>query len=188
MTMYTFTIKISRGTSGEARRELKALKSMWIGSAVRFMLNKGLRYVPTIVLTAKSLTNCPQELLNIFGWLKQKADVKVIRHYVGKEYWEQALWPPEVLEIKEVRDEIARLADRDFLSKDDPEDVKLVRNYILRENVMRFEDLTLEQKVNIWIDEVNDACRKWSRYFLKALDIHRRYPDVKFWFYVQSPG
>jgi hypothetical protein len=188
MTVYTFTIKISSGTSREARRELKALGCIWIGSAIRFMLDKGLRYVPTVVLTAKSLSNCSQELLDIFEWLRQRTDVKIIRRYAGTAYWEQAIWPPGVLEIKEVNNEITRLAARNLLSKDNSEDAKLVRNYILSENVMRFEDLTVEQKVNIWIDDVNEASRKWSNYFLKALDIHRRYPTAKFWFYVQSPG
>jgi hypothetical protein len=157
---------------------------------LKVLWQRGLRHLPTIVGTARKFkfVEKVEGMRNIFEDLRRKLKVRVReRCYKGDEFEvRRAFWPCEVLDLKEVQEEI-KMLDGFSLSKDNPEDVEMVKR-IYEELMMRLsppikEEVPVDrlirytEYVNMWIGELRMM-------LTKAAEFHRKHPDVKFWFYV----
>ncbi|MEM2087933.1 MAG: hypothetical protein QXF52_04580 [Thermoproteota archaeon] len=150
------------------------------------MWRKGLRYLSTIVATAFDLQYTKREgIKEIFEELKQKVKVWIRAGCA----WDRdnyivtrVFWPCEILDLKEVQDEVKMLTSGFSLSKENPEDVEMVQQSMRRfwkEKKMPTEELIS----NI---ESLDACiKKLGTLLTMATEIHHKYPEKKFWFYVE---
>jgi hypothetical protein len=122
-----------------------------------------------------------EEIDKTLDSLRHKVDIRIKK----EERWESALWPSEILDLKEVQDEVNWLTTRDLLLKKDLEDRRLAEK-ILPGSWISDEKLSLDEK----IDKVIEIENKWGKelgdFFSKAFELHTRYPDAKFWFHVYS--
>ncbi|MEM3449227.1 MAG: hypothetical protein QXP38_10205 [Nitrososphaerota archaeon] len=167
---------------------------------VQYMLHKGLKYIPTIIMmacnpwgssygdTVMKVSGRKKEIvLGIFKDLKKKVKVNI---ECDPPFVWGAVWPHEILDLKEVQDEAMLLATSDeiLLSMDALRDYWIMRRNV---EVEIHRSLTGEEKITLQPEEirgemeiVNNYLRKWGGFFLKTLELHRKYPDVRFWFYV----
>lgn len=132
-----------------------------IGYELKFMLYKGIKYIPAIVYTAWKLERSYERpmycksfegiismteelsrvLIGAYRKLRKKVKgartLKKWRHLRIEEAWceldtPRVAWPPETLDVEEVQEEIKRLAeDGDLLSKDKPEDREFAKRHIM---------------------------------------------------------
>ncbi len=201
MTQWGLVIKISSKASPEAAKVLKRLKWLDFGwESMEIMMMKGLRCLPTIVYTASRIdVSSPycvwtptllheelspqytQEVERTFGLLKQRVKVWIIRSSEEPDF---ARWPCEVLDVKEVQDEINWLAAHDLMSKDSPEDRRVAE--IIASKLYWGRELTLEEKINDVIDDENLFGKRFANFFSRAAEVHRKYPKSRFWFYATS--
>jgi len=150
------------------------------------MWRKGLRYLSTIVATAFDLRFMKREgIKEIFEELKRKVKVWI----KSGDPWghsnyivPRVLWPCEILDLKEVQDEIKIITSGFSLSKENPEDVEIVQQSMRR--FWKEKKIPAEELIsNI---ESLDACiRKLGTLLTMATEIHHKYHEKKFWFYVE---
>lgn len=198
MTQWGLVIRISSKASPEAAKELKGLKWLDFGwESMEIMMIKGLRYLPTIVHTASRIdVSSPyciwtptllheklppqytQEIERTFSLLRQRVKAWIIRSSEKPDY---ARWPCEVLDVKEVRDEISWLATHDLMSKGNLEDMEIAK--IMASKLYWGRELTLEEKIDDVIGDENCFGKRFADFLLRATEIHRKYPKSRFWFY-----
>lgn len=182
------------------------------------MLHKGIKYIPAIVYTAYelrrnyelpkyytafelciSLTRDQSRLL-VGAYRKLRKKVKGART-LGKnerlrsERWGEGnvtrvVWPPKVLDLEEVQEEMKRLTEGgDLLSKDDPKDGGFTKKYLMdtEHTTYRAKDEAVEPldvRINGHIGYVNCKSRAWGEYLKAIHSIHHKYPDTKFYLHV----
>ncbi|MCX8183622.1 MAG: hypothetical protein N3F08_04310, partial [Crenarchaeota archaeon] len=198
MSDYYLKLRISSENPWRIRRELKKLGCLWFAwDSVEIMQLKGLKYIPTILNTGCYVSIFPEdyrrtvkfplsyseETIRMFDLLRQRVNVKIMKQPGTRV--EKALWPKEIIELREVEDEINRLSILSFLSKDNPEDRKIAEIYASYPiGGDEFKNKTLDEKIDALIRIENQKMRDFAEYFSKAREIHKRYSDAKFWFYV----
>lgn len=202
MSNYYIKLRISGKTPWRARKELKQYKSKTIfWTDIELMQYKGLKYVPTIVYTATFIAKKPsdflfskiglppsyfEEIIKVFKELKQRVDVRIMRP-VSRPRGAHALWPNDVFNLNKVREEVNRLSTYPLLSKEDPEDRRIVEKP-LRLSSTWYEEIPFDEKIDREIEFENEVERDYGNYFSMLLDISTRYPAAKFWLYVETPG
>ncbi len=196
MTEWRLGVKISKRASAKAKEELEKLERVYFSwEDIEMMLRRGLKSLPTIVYTASYLNvssiYCPwpklsqqyvQEIGNTFESLRQRVKVWIVR---SSDEPDVARWPYEVLDLKEVQNEICWLREHDLMSKSDPNDREIGKAIALQSGWNRefFKDWTLDMKIDYEIDGVNSIGKKFVDCFSKATEIHKKYPKSRFWFY-----
>jgi len=151
------------------------------------MFKKGLRYIPTIFLTAFKIRWLMRSNVRVvYNKLKRKVKVEVKDrcHDTDNYTARRAFWPCEVLDLKEVQDEVGVLTGGALLSRDKPEDRKIVEQAIkwLGEDERK---MPIEEVVDRNIGFLN-ACIQGIGFFLtRSTEFHRKHPDARFWFYVE---
>jgi hypothetical protein len=202
MSHYYLRIRVSSKTPREARKELKEVKykrPIW-WTDIEVLQLKGLKYMPTIIYAASGVPKRPseflpsriglslshfEEVIKVFEELRQKVNVRIVRSWSRADY---ALWPNDVLSLRKVQDEVNWLAKGDLLSREDSEDRKIAEKLLPHINWYEKEKLTLEEKINKVIESENEWSKDFANYFLKLIDISKRYPSAKFWLYIETPG
>ncbi|MEM2089459.1 MAG: hypothetical protein QXF52_12490, partial [Thermoproteota archaeon] len=92
----------------------------------------------------------------------------------------RVFWPCEILDLKEVQDEIKMLTSGPLLTMDNPEDRELVEQATKTSN-----GKPLEKVIDRNIDLLNTNARLEGAFLTKATEFHRKYPKMRFWFYVE---
>jgi len=140
MTQLVLGIKASSRCSRKAREEIERLdkEGLWFGwSDVEALQLKGFKYIPMIIHTCHIIRNDEdlreireaslpmslffgydlpfsyfEETYRLFNSLREKIKVRTrfVRLLRGRGM--RALWPSEILDLKEVQDEINRLATK----------------------------------------------------------------------------
>ncbi|MEM2941034.1 MAG: hypothetical protein QW304_05735 [Thermoproteota archaeon] len=211
MIDHSVTIKVSIRTPWKALNEGKKIGSVWFSwPDIEMMQLKGLRYIPSIIYTSNFLSSDSskyrnpfpefevelppshlEEVNRTFELLRQKVGVKIVErefHRKGEFYKEESIkWPVEILDLKEVQGEINQLATSPLLSKDNPEDRKMAEELGSRTDLFKWFGRrgkeTLDEKIDATIEYENEKGKKIADFFLKVLEIHRKYPDARIWFY-----
>ncbi|MGC8831664.1 MAG: hypothetical protein ACP5PQ_03690 [Thermoproteota archaeon] len=200
MTERIFKIRRPEDALLEVEKEFKELGNIRPIIGVQYMLHKGLKYIPTIIMmacnpwgssygdTGMNVSRKKKEVvLGIFKDLEKKVKVKI--EHDPPFVW-GAVWPCEILDMKEVRDEAMLLATSDeiLLSTDTIRDYWIMRRNIeveIHRSLTRREKKKLQpEEIRREMEIVNNYLRKWGNFFLKAMEIHRKYPDVRFRFRV----
>lgn len=212
MIDHSVTIKVSIKTPWNVLKEVKKIGSVrFFWPDIELMQLKGLRYIPSIIYTSNFLSSDSskyrnpfpefevelppsqiEEVNRTFELLRQKVSVKIVtREFYRKGEFhkeESVKWPAEVLDLKEVQDEINRLATSSLLSKDNPEDRKMAEEFGLRTDLFewfgRKGKETLDEKIDATIEYENEKGKKIADFFLNVLEIHRKYPDARLWFHM----
>lgn len=188
------------------------LHDTWINEVLKFMLYKGIKYIPAIGYSAFMLLpsyNRPMDyfmrvppeynkmLISAYRQLRKRVEgVRTVRS--GERLWEEGwreiygvtrvIWPPVVLDLKEVQDEITHLLGQDLLSKDDPEDRMRVKDFLVNEVGLGEEMLEelLDTRVDKKIEGINRSLKSWGKFFAKLLEIRRKYTDAKFYLFAMA--
>jgi hypothetical protein len=196
MTTFSLRIEISSRCSQRARTELQQIESVWFHwSDVKALQLKGFKYIPMIIYTGDRLQDSPleykesfigsplslplpyyEEIYMLFNSMREKLKVRIVRAIEGRGM--RALWPCEILDLKEVQDEINRLASQTLLSKEDPQDMEVAKRLFGRP----LGKEPTPEDINRIIDGTNWSGKKFGEFFMKALEIHRKYPNARFWF------
>ncbi|MEM2172986.1 MAG: hypothetical protein QXS66_07040 [Thermoproteota archaeon] len=202
MTENSIYIIIPEDAPPEARKELKELESQTYDEihlilGIPFMLSKGLKYIPTILAWAfeeggsvgdehpKELSKKMKKMmLEIYKELASRVDVKIERSPQGGR---RAVWPSETLDLKEVQEEAELLAKSEeiLLKMDDKRDYWMLFRHAIAYEVHPWEKLTFKERLRKHMEMENKHFRAWGNFFLKALELHRKYPNVKFWFTIE---
>ena len=207
MTQLVLGIKASSRCSRKAREEIERLdkEGLWFGwSDVKALQLKGFKYIPMLIHTCHTIHNdedlreiCEaslsmslffgydlpfsyfEEIYMLFNSMREKIKVRTrfVRLLRGRGM--RALWPCEILDLKEVQDEINRLASQTLLSKEDPQDMEVAKRLL---RWFSHKESTLEENMNRTIETMNWRGKKFGEFFMKALEIHRKYPKARFWF------
>ncbi|MBO3798132.1 MAG: hypothetical protein QXZ66_09335 [Thermoproteota archaeon] len=195
MTTCFFWIKISDDAPPDIKKELEALGSISPVFGIQFMLHKGLRYIPTIIAWAHEFGGSYGDMgvkvrkkhrdlmLNVYQELEGKVNVKMDRYPSGAI--QAVIWPCEILDLKEVQEEAKLLATSDeiLFSTKKVGDYWLVRKDFVDELELH-RKMPRKECMERGVRIVNEKLREWGNYFLKALEVHRKYPNIRFWFLV----
>lgn len=195
MTEYWMVIKLEPKTQSKIREELRKMHKTLFGESW-LMEKKGLKYVPAIIRSASAYGEKEVEEVKKNQYVSElmcKVNV-IIKKYpdnirVDPKTLGSGLkffWPVEVLDVKEVKDELEMLLTKKFFSKENLEDRMIAEEYIKRTGVSYEEEqMTHEQRINDRIDFMNTLLREWGEFFKRAYDIYRQY-NVKMWFHVEG--
>jgi len=201
MTEFRLNLWVSDRVPSRVRKELKQLLVRFDWSTIGIMQLKGFKYIPTLLYTGWStasgfsagsirllvsrMMSLPlsyfEEIDKTFDSLRHKVDIRIKK----EERWESALWPSEILDLKEVQDEVNWLTKRDLLLKKDLEDRRLAEK-ILPDFWIYDEKLTLDEKIDKVIEIENKWGKELGNFFSKTFELHTKCPDAKFWFHVYS--
>jgi len=204
---YILRLRISSKSPSKAKEELRQIKELWFDGDITEILHlKGFKYIPMILHTCVFIAMEPSEYMSsfslihkmnlpysyfeeihrLFNLLRQKINVKIKRG-VGErsKRTECAFWPEEILDLKEVRDEINRLIAQTLLSKDDPEDRKTVEKLIWHYSFEEGKRMAYDERIDKVMEVLNKKGKKLGEFFSKALEIRTKYPEAKFWFEVE---
>ncbi|MEM2087934.1 MAG: hypothetical protein QXF52_04585 [Thermoproteota archaeon] len=183
-----------RGMRSEVREELRTLSAQvwyrpyYTGDEPEVLWRKGLKYIATIIRAACELQLIEQsggEMRETYDRLKRKVKIRIRTrcHKVGEEGgWDEAgpsrvFWPCEILDLREVQDEIKVLASGDLLDRDNSEDRKIVQEAI--KHAYAIED----RRVDEWISVFNTCVRELGIMLERVMEIHRKHPEERFWFF-----
>ncbi|MEM2940543.1 MAG: hypothetical protein QW304_03210 [Thermoproteota archaeon] len=198
MTQWRIRIIVSKNTPSEVEEEFENLTLYFSWEDIEILMMKGLRHIPTIVYTASGIpisrmywtptllntrlsSQYLQEVDKIFELLKQKVKVWIVRRSGEPDF---VRWPCEVLDLKEVQDEVNWLATYNLMSKDNQEDREIAK--IIVSGLHWNTELTLEEKIDDVIGDENDIGKDIANYFSRITEIHKKYPKARFWFYATS--
>ena len=192
----------------------------FIDQELKFMLYKGIKYIPAIAYTAYELRRNyeflegytafelfiklareqSRMLVGAYRYLRKRVKgARTLRRFEKLRPFEEGwcelsttrvVWPPEVLDLEEVQEEITRLTEGgDLLSKDDPKDREVVEKHLVDTEKAYFRARAevvepLDVRVDDFIDYMNKASKAWGEYLKVIRAIHHKYPDVKFYMYV----
>jgi len=148
------------------------------------MWRKGLRYLSTILVTAYDRENINREgMKEVFEELRKKVKVWIrdgCIWYYGNYVATRVLWPCDVLDLREVQDEIEMINSRFSLSKDNPADVEIVR-----QSMMRFRKEIPPKELIGYTESLDHCIRGLGDFLAKLTEFHRKYPKRKFWLIVE---
>ncbi|MEM3649060.1 MAG: hypothetical protein QW506_07870 [Thermoproteota archaeon] len=160
------------------------------------MEKKGFKYIPTIISSVYAYGEKEVEEAKknpIVSELMSKVDV-VIKKYPdniridpktqgrGPKFF----WPVEVLEIKEVKDELEMLLTKTFFSKDNPKDRMIAAEYIKRTGVShREEQMTPEQRIDNRVSFMNAYLKELGEFLKRAYEFSKQH-NVKMWFHIEG--
>ncbi|MEM4169492.1 MAG: hypothetical protein QXZ66_03100 [Thermoproteota archaeon] len=195
MTEYWMVIKPMPKAPRKIREELKKIYIVLAGESW-LMEKKGLKYIPAIIRSAYAYGEKEVEEAKknpIVSELMSKVDVMIKKYpdniRVDPKTLRSGLkifWPVEVLEIKEVKDELEMLLTKTFFSKDNPEDRMIAEEYIKRTGVSyQEEQMTPDQRITYRIDFMNGFMKEWGEFFKRVYEIHRQH-NIKMWFHVEG--
>ncbi|MEM3648646.1 MAG: hypothetical protein QW506_05725 [Thermoproteota archaeon] len=202
MTENSIYIIIPEDAPPEAMKELKELeyqtyREIHLILGIPFMLSKGLKYIPTILAWAfeeggsygdDSLGRASKKYLRlmeeVYKELASRVDVKIERSPQGGR---RAVWPSETLDLKEVQEEAMLLAKSEeiLLKMSDKRDYWMLFRHSIAYEVHPWEKLPFKERLRKHMELENKYLRAWGNFFLKALELHRKYPNVKFWFTIE---
>ncbi|MGB9895534.1 MAG: hypothetical protein ACPLN2_06500 [Thermoproteota archaeon] len=120
----------------------------------------------------------------IFEELKNKVEVRIEKRiwrgkflYLKEEH-EHVFWPPDALELKEVKGEIRRVKEG-ILSSKDEKDVELLKNAVfIRDNELYLGNLEMEELV----EKVNEDIKARINRLRRMLSSIKREVGPRFWF------
>ncbi len=190
MGEYALSICYQDGSHPEAEKELSELHSVGDVDESVSMLKKNLIYISTIAYTAREL-QLPKkrdDMRRAYHRLKRKVKIDIRRSCGEREYRgpKRVFWPSEVLDLKEVQDEIETLM-KGLHSKDDPDDREMARlrieDYDKSNPENKERALPMDVRIDNCIEGRNKVLRRWSTFLNRATEIHRKYPEAKFWLY-----
>ena len=188
----------------EARKELKDLQSQTLNDeekginliiGIPFMLHKGLKYIPTILAWAfekggsygddyldpeGKVSRWHSRLMKeVYDELSRKVDVKIEEHAEGRL---GAVWPCEVLDLKEVQEEAVLLAksDKILVKMDNKRDYRMLLRRAAAHTSSSWEELPFEERIRRHMEIENRYFRAWGNFFLKALELRRKSPNARF--------
>lgn len=192
---YIFTICYKWSERTEIEKELSAIAfnparvidERYGIDEFEVMWRKGLRYIPTIILTAfKIRWLMRSNIRTVYNKLRRKVKVEIKNncHDTDNYVVRRAFWPCEILDLKEVQDEVKILTDNILLSGDKPEDREMVQQAI---KWLDEEDkqIPIEKVIDRNIDFLNACIRGIGIFLTKSTDFRQKYPEAKFWFYVE---
>jgi hypothetical protein len=202
MSWHSVTIRLSFMTPWSALSELnKVVVPQFLWTSIELMQLKGLKYIPAIIYTGNFISSdsskyskpfldyevglpslCLEEINRAFELLKRKVDVKIATREFRKEY---AKWPIKVLDLKEVRDEINQLVAKPLLSKEVPEDRMIAKKLGLGGGLLDLNDVHHDEKIDAVIEKMNKSVREIADFFLKILEIYKKYPNTKLLFHTE---
>jgi len=177
--------------------ELQQIESMWFHwSDVEALQLKGFKYIPMLIYTGDRLHDSPlgykesfigsplnlpllyyEEVYRLFNSMREKLKVRIVRAIEGRG--KRALWPCEILDLKEMQDEVNRLATRELLSRENSQDLEVAKRLL---RWFSEKESTPEENMNRTIEITNWRGKKFGEFFMKALEIRRKYPSARFWF------
>lgn len=192
-------LRIPKKNPRAVREALGGLRALFDYDILEIMQRKGLKYIPMIFYTSHFVlddpseyeheyafldlpASCFEEMVRLFNSVRQRLNVKIRKTREGVRY---ALWPSEVLGLKEVQDEINWLAMHEMISKNDPKDRGFAKKSRERSKaaVGNYEKAT-EDEIDEYIEFMSVAFRELSDFFLKALEVYKKYQKSRFWFYL----
>ncbi|MBO3832021.1 MAG: hypothetical protein FGF51_01345 [Candidatus Brockarchaeota archaeon] len=202
MTEHYILIIPSEDAPPEARKELKELQHQFSDEislilGIPFMLRKGLKYIPTILAWAfeeggsygddsmgRVLKKHLKLMEEVYEELASRVDVKIDRTPTTRF---RAFWPSETLDVKEVQEEALLLANSDgiLLKISDKKDYWMLFRHAITYKVHTWEKLPFKERIRKHMELENKYLRAWGNFFLKALELRRKYPNVKFWFAIE---
>ena len=208
MTEESVYIIVPKDAPQEARKELEDLEHQTLEDihqviGIPYMLHKGLKYIPTIIAWAfKEGGSYGDDYLSpegrvsrkrlklmreVYDELAGKVPVRIEEHAEGGR---GAVWPCEVLDLKEVQEEAMLLAKSDeiLIRMDDKRDYLLLFRSVMVETPRThgWDKLPLKERIRLKMEEENRYFRAWGNFFLKALELRRKYPNVRFWFKTET--
>jgi len=206
MTEESVYIIVPEDAPPEARKELEDLESQTYNDicaiiGIPFMLHKGLKYIPTIIAWAfkeggsygfdyldpeGKVSKWHSRLMReVYNELASKVDVRIEEHAEGGR---GAVWPCEVLDLKEVQDEATLLAksDKILVRIENKSDYKMLLKRAAAHTGDWWKKIPFEERIRKHMELENNYFRAWGNFFLKALELHRKYPNVRFWFKTES--
>ncbi|MGC9014831.1 MAG: hypothetical protein ACP5KW_10700 [Thermoproteota archaeon] len=166
------------------------------------ILKHKLKYLPIILLTSTlGLQKVGEEVpfpftfgnlkyvwsnedQRIFEELKNKVEVRIEKRiwrgkflYLKEEH-EHVFWPPDALELKEVKGEIRRVKEG-ILSSKDEKDVELLKNAVfIRDNELYLGNLEMEELV----EKVNEDIKARINRLRRMISSIKREVGPRFWF------
>jgi hypothetical protein len=147
------------------------------------MWRKDLRYLSTILATAYDRENINREgMKEVFEELRKKVRVWIRDGCVWRrsDYVAmRVLWPCDILDLKEVQDEIKAINSRLF-SKDNPADVEIVR-----QSMTRFRKEIFPKELIDNVESLDYCIRGLGGFLAKLTEFHRKYPRRRFWLIVE---
>ncbi|MEM2058968.1 MAG: hypothetical protein QXJ62_06530 [Nitrososphaeria archaeon] len=72
-----------------------------------------------------------------------------------------------------------------LLKMSDKRDYWMLFRHAITHEVHTREKLPFKEKIRKHMELENKYLRAWGNFFLKALELHRKYPNVKFWFTIE---
>ncbi len=191
MTEYWMVIKPEPKASRRVREEVRKMHTVLAGEDW-LMEKKGLRYIPAIIRSAYAYGRKEVEEAKkdpIVSELMSKVNVMIKKSpdniRIDRETYGSGLkffWPVEVLEVKEVKDELEMLLMKSFFSKDNPEDRRIAEEYIKRTGLSYGEEqMTPEQRIDDRIPYMNAYLRECGEFFERAYEIYKQH-NVKIGF------
>jgi hypothetical protein len=189
-----------------------------IDDVLKFMLYKGIKYIPAIAYTAYELRRNyeflegytafelfiklareqSRMLVGAYRYLRKRIKgARTLRRFERLRPFEEGwcevggtrvIWPPEVLDLEEVQEEMRRLSEGNLLSKDDPMDREIVRRHLMdtEKGMYRAKGEVvppIEVRVDEFIEYVNSESKAWSTRLSIIRELHHRHPDVMFYLY-----
>ncbi|MEM2980119.1 MAG: hypothetical protein QW385_01910 [Thermoproteota archaeon] len=157
--------------------------------AFEVLWQKGLRHMATILATAYDLKFSKQNgMKEVYDQLRRKVKVWIRSEYPwghGDYIVPRVFWPCEILDLKEVQDEIRVLASGSFISRENQEDRRIMCQAIKRIAKMDMPAEEIDKKINDNLGIINTFMKDIGTFLTKTTEFHRKHPNMRFWFYVE---
>lgn len=160
--------KIIEETFKELKQKVKVRKRKDLEGGWEYRINW-----PSDVLDLKEVQEEAKKLANSNEVIISKdnpKDIAIIRGMLERR------WTNEMASIeywvRERPEIVAEEAKQRLLLKDDKQ----------------AKEKYIEENTDLEIESENNSLREWGEYFLKALELHKKYPKVRFWFIVTGPS
>ncbi|NHV06546.1 MAG: hypothetical protein HA495_04325 [Thaumarchaeota archaeon] len=160
--------KIIEETFKELKQKVKVRKRKDLEGGWEYRINW-----PSDVLDLKEVQEEAKKLANSNEVIISKdnpKDIAIIRGMLERR------WTNEMASIeywvRERPEIVAEEAKQRLLLKDDKQ----------------AKEKYIEENTDLEIESENNSLKEWGEYFLKALELHKKYPKVRFWFIVTGPS
>ncbi|MBO3798537.1 MAG: hypothetical protein QW491_01650 [Thermoproteota archaeon] len=151
---------------------------------------KGLRHMATILATAYDLKFSKREgIREVYEQLRRKVKAWIRSEYPwghGDYIVPRVFWPCEILDLKEVQDEIKVLASGEiFLCRENQEDRRIMWQAVKRIAKRDMPTEEIDKKINDNLGIINAFMKDVGTFLTKTTGFHHKYPKMRFWFYVE---
>jgi len=92
----------------------------------------------------------------------------------------RVLWPCDILDLKEVQDEIEMMNNGRSFSNDNPADVEIVK-----QSMMRFQKEMPPKELIGYTKSLHNCTRGLGDFLAKLTEFHHKYPKRRFWLIVE---